>query len=269
MFFQQAKNYYRGRTARPRLIVIHTAEALEKNNTAENIIKYFAGSQAPKASCHYAIDNDSIAQGVREEDTAFAAPGANHDGIQIEHAGYARQTLTEWNDPFSQAMLELSAKLTADLCRRWNIPPVHVTGETLRTGRGICGHVDVNRVYHQSTHTDPGDYFPWEQYIQKVKQHLGTTPAPAFDVEQAARAVIAGKYGNGAQRRAALGANYAAVQARVNQILTGQTPAPAFDVEQAARAVIAGKYGNGAQRRAALGANYAAVQARVNQILGA
>ncbi|XCB31063.1 hypothetical protein RQN30_10755 [Arcanobacterium hippocoleae] len=99
----------------------------------------------------------------------------------------------------------------------------------------------------------------------------GTAPAPApaaFDVEQAARAVIAGKYGNGEQRKAVLGANYAAVQARVNQILNGSAPA-AFDIEQAARAVIAGKYGNGQARKSALGANYAAVQARVNQILGA
>lgn len=48
------------------------------------------------------------------------------------------------------------------------------------------------------------------------------TPAPApVDIEALARAVIRGEYGNGGVRKRMLGANYAAVQARVNQILRG------------------------------------------------
>lgn len=44
-----------------------------------------------------------------------------------------------------------------------------------------------------------------------------------FDVDAAARDVIRGKYGNGAERRAALGDDYAEVQKRVNEILGGKT----------------------------------------------
>ena len=48
------------------------------------------------------------------------------------------------------------------------------------------------------------------------------TPAPApVDIEALARAVIRGDYGNGKDRKRRLGANYAAVQARVNAILRG------------------------------------------------
>ena len=107
---------------------------------------------------------------------------------------------------------------------------------------------------------------------------VGSAPAPApapapaaVDIEGLARAVIRGDYGNGDARRAALGGNYDAVQARVNQILgvgSAPAPAPAVDIEGLARAVIRGDYGNGQARRDALGANYDAVQARVNQILG-
>ncbi|WP_417134882.1 hypothetical protein [Rubneribacter badeniensis] len=43
----------------------------------------------------------------------------------------------------------------------------------------------------------------------------------APDIEALAQAVIRGDYGNGDARRAALGANYDAVQARVNEILLG------------------------------------------------
>lgn len=47
---------------------------------------------------------------------------------------------------------------------------------------------------------------------------------PTGDIEQLARDVIAGKYGNGNARKQALGSKYSEVQARVNQILAGSTP---------------------------------------------
>ena len=84
-----------------------------------------------------------------------------------------------------------------------------------------------------------------------------------------ARAVIRGDYGVGDERRAKLGANYDAVQARVNEMLGAPAApsAPAVDIDALARAVIRGDYGVGDERRVKLGANYDAVQARVNQIL--
>ena len=63
----------------------------------------------------------------------------------------------------------------------------------------------------------------YNEVQSRVNQILsGGAPAPAapaVDIEGLARAVIRGDYGNGADRRARLGANYDAVQARVNQIL--------------------------------------------------
>ena len=52
--------------------------------------------------------------------------------------------------------------------------------------------------------------------------------------------VIAGKYGNGDARRAALGLNYESVQARVNEMLggSGKQKAAAVDIDALARAVI-------------------------------
>lgn len=58
----------------------------------------------------------------------------------------------------------------------------------------------------------------------RVEQILagGNKPAPKpqpVNIDALARAVIRGDYGNGAERQRRLGANYNAVQARVNQIL--------------------------------------------------
>ena len=104
---------------------------------------------------------------------------------------------------------------------------------------------------------------------------VGETSAPSGTVAELARRVIAGEFGNGDARRAALGSRYSEVQAEVNRILAGgsgggaaQAPA-ADDVDDLARRVIAGEFGNGTARKAALGDRYAEVQARVNEMLGA
>ena len=73
------------------------------------------------------------------------------------------------------------------------------------------------------------------------------------DVDTLARETIRGVYGVGAQRRAALGANYAAVQARVNQILGSGAAAPAYRVHVVRRGeCLYGIFGRDWQRVARL-----------------
>jgi N-acetyl-anhydromuramyl-L-alanine amidase AmpD len=174
--FLQARNYTKGRKPGVTidLIVIHTMEAAEKGNTAENVAAWFASPNAPQASAHYNIDHNSIVQSVRDEDTAWHAPGANHNGIGLEHAGYARQTPEDWADPYSIAMLRLSAKLTARLCNKHNIPPVKLSGKELSEGkRGICGHVHCSEAFNKGKgHWDPGPSFPWSHYISWVLEEF-------------------------------------------------------------------------------------------------
>jgi hypothetical protein len=104
-------------------------------------------------------------------------------------------------------------------------------------------------------------------------------PPPSKSVEQLAREVIAGEWGNGSarsQRLAAAGFNPTAVQAEVNRILggggTAQTTAPTrLSIGVLAQQVIAGQWGNGPARRqrlTAAGYDYNAVQAEVNRRLG-
>ena len=102
----------------------------------------------------------------------------------------------------------------------------------------------------------------------KVKEE----PEPAKKtVDELAREVIRGEWGNGSDRRVRLtqaGYDYDAVQNCVNEILTYK-PAKK-SVDELAREVIRGEWGNGSERRVRLtqaGYDYDAVQARVNEIL--
>jgi len=171
--FVQARSYTPASRTAIDLIVIHTMEAPEASTTAEALAAWAAGPQAPRASWHYAIDDDSIVQCVREKDVAWAAPGANKNGIQLEHAGYARQTAEQWCDPFSTRMLARSAMLTAQICRRWTIPVEFVSAAGLLAGRrGITTHAEVTQGpgQGQTTHMDPGPHFPMARYLELVRE---------------------------------------------------------------------------------------------------
>lgn len=168
----RARNYTNtSRTSQAmRLVVIHTMESPEGKTTAEDVAHWAAGSSAPQASWHYAVDNDSIVGCVHEEDVAWAAPGANHDGIQIEMAGRAGQTARQWHDAYSKAELVRAARLVADICKRRGIPPRHLSNTELQSGkRGVVGHVQASQVYRQSDHTDPGAAFPWKGFMADVR----------------------------------------------------------------------------------------------------
>lgn len=94
---------------------------------------------------------------------------------------------------------------------------------------------------------------------------------PGKTVTDLAYEVIAGKWGNGTDRRNKLnnaGYDYNAVQSKVNELLSSKTITKS--VEQLAREVIQGKWGNGTDRKNRLtsaGYNYKAVQNRVNELL--
>lgn len=101
-----------------------------------------------------------------------------------------------------------------------------------------------------------------------------STPTPSKTIDEIAREVISGVYGNGSDRINALiamGYDPGKVQERVNAILK-ENATPSKSIAQVAEDVIAGKYGNGSDRRnklAAEGFDPDAVQAEVNRQLKA
>ena len=158
------------------LIVVHTMEMDEKDDTAESCAQWFRNPGA-RVSAHYSVDNNSIVQSVRDQDVAWHAPGANHDGIGIEHAGRAKQTGRDWSDAYSTAMLERSAVLVGDLCKKYKIPVTWLYAADLKAGkRGITTHDAVSKAFKRGSHWDPGQGFPVERYLALVRARIGGSP---------------------------------------------------------------------------------------------
>ena len=222
--------------------------------------------QTRKASAHYQVEESGkIGRLVWDKDTAWHASNwhANQTSIGIEHANNNVKAMT-----ISQATLEAGAHLVAALCKAYKLGRPQWLKNVFPHQ-----HFAATDCPGQIAHKQRAAYMARAQYWydqmtgHKAPAPAAHTPAAAPNLEALATAVIAGKYGNGAERKRRLGANYSAVQAIVNARLGGKKPAAAPNLEALATAVIAGKYGNGEARKRALGANYSAVQAIVNKRL--
>ena len=120
---------------------------------------------------------------------------------------------------------------------------------------GISGNCDMNYLYNED-----------------IIKETSSTGEDKKSIDELADEVIAGKWGNGTDRKTNLekaGYDYNAVQNRVNEILSKDNKKSTTEV---AKDVIAGEYGNGEERKKKLeaeGYDYDTVQAKVNQLLGA
>ena len=281
----------------PDFIVMHTT-----GGTFAGALSWTLNPTA-QVSYHFIVARDgAITQTVPIENTAWHA-GTNNNGGNVDNrhstipavrerrlnansysVGIGFADLTNHGTPSPQ-QLETAVWLTRhirDEVRRifnFNLPIAR---------SNIVSHDEVTP---RNRNGDPGRNFPFDEIIRRVNGGGSTlaptppTPPSAPSIDELARQVIAGRWGNGADRVHRLtdaGHNASAVQSRVNEILCGgSTPTPvapptppplppAPNLDEIARQVIRGNWGNGAERTrrlTAAGHDAAAVQRRVNELL--
>jgi hypothetical protein len=130
------------------LVVLHIAQG-----SYSGTISWFKNHRS-NVSAHYVVgDKDKVTQCVRNEDVAWHAGhwGYNKRSIGIEHSGYAR------NPRAFKGKYETSAKLSAYLSRRFNIP---VDKDHFVLHRNVPG---VNK-------TCPGYHFDYDRYLRTVRR---------------------------------------------------------------------------------------------------
>lgn len=239
-------NYTKGRSGRN--IEAITLHHMAGRLTAEQCGRIFQ-AKGRYGSSHYGVGYDgSIANYVDEEDTAWTNSNwdSNCKSITIEISDNDNSWYV--NDTTLNAVI----KLVADIAKRRGL-------EILVPGKNLTWHSMFTST------TCPGDYLRSKmQYIADEANKINSEePIKEKTTEELAREVIEGKYGNGEDRKNALGDRYAEVQARVNEILA-PVPEPSVDILDLVRKTIRGDFGNGEDRKSALGSNYDEVQRQVN-----
>lgn len=130
------------------VVVIHTTQGAYAGT-----ISWFQ-NPASQVSAHYVVraSDGDITQMVAHEDTAWHAGNwsYNQRSIGIEHEGFVADPNT-----YTAAQYQASADLTRWLCDNLGIP---------KDRSHIIGHVEVPG----ATHTDPGQYWDWQHYMDLV-----------------------------------------------------------------------------------------------------
>lgn len=227
------------------------------------------------ASANYCIGNDGdIVCNVYEEDRAYTSSSRSNDNQAItvevsncEYGGDWKISDKAWNS---------LVNLAVDVCSRYGFRLVYDgTPNGSLTRHNMFANTSCPGKYLQSR---------FQELADTVNARLDggnvPTPSPATSGsksnEELANEVIAGKWGNGEDRKNRLtqaGYNYSAIQSIVNQKLSGgSTPKPQLKSnETIAQEVINGAWGNGHVRRdrlTAAGYNYDVIQDIVNRKLG-
>lgn len=233
----------------PTRIVVHNTY---NDASAKNEISYMKRNNNA-VSFHYAVDDVEVRQGIPENRNSWNAGDGtngkgNREGISIEIC-YSKSG----GDRFVKAE-QNAVELIVDILKRYNWGIDKVTK-----------HQDYSGKYCPHRTLDLG----WDRFIGMIEDKLN----PKKTIEELAKEVIAGKWGNGADRKKRLtdaGYDYSKVQARVNELVSGKTTTQKKSVDVIAKEVIAGKWGNGQNRKnrlAKAGYNYSEVQKKVNQLL--
>jgi N-acetyl-anhydromuramyl-L-alanine amidase AmpD len=237
-------------------IILHHAAAT--NCTVEDVDRWHKGNGWTCIGYHFFVNKKGEVYRGRKENTVGAhAYGSNTDSIGICAEGnFEKETMPE-------AQKKAIQELVAYLKDKYGISKVQK-------------HRDVNAT------ACPGKNYPFDEIVNytEEKKPIETKPeAPKSttdkkSVDEIAKEVIAGKWGNGNERYEKLtkaGYDYNEVQTKVNEILLGKPIKPkGKSVDELAREVIKGLWGNGNERYEKLtkaGYNYSEVQKRVNQLM--
>ena len=131
---------------------------------------------------------------------------------------------------------------------------------------GYAGDLDLNKAYISSA--------SWNKLAgRRAVSVLAKPTAAKKNINTIAKEVLAGKWGNGQDRKSRLtkaGYDYAKVQAAVNKLVKASQLSSEKVINAVAHEVIAGKWGNGQERidrLKAAGYDSGRVQKRVNELL--
>ncbi|APT85311.1 peptidoglycan recognition protein family protein [Corynebacterium aquilae] len=162
-------------------ICVHTTEN-DAGTPAENVANYQITSES--GSYHVLVDSRGRTLLANTDGWIVWASGnvGNNWLIHISFVARAAWKREKWLE--YPNMLRAGAKVAANRCKLYGIPPVKLTASQLRQKqKGFVGHLETGQAWGGTDHTDPGSGFPWDVFLNMVKEEMNrgdnTPPPPA------------------------------------------------------------------------------------------
>lgn len=177
-------NYRKGRVRSVSVAVVHGTVSKPGPPGAVNTGRYFGRDHGSPSSAHRTVDGGGTAvRSVADDDTAYAAPNANANGLHVELCMLpthdAKAGAAFFASAIGQATLRDAADVLADWCNRYHLPAVWLSPAQLRAGaRGLCDHATVSAAYNPGGHWDVGAGLPVSQLLQLVVAAAHGKPVP-------------------------------------------------------------------------------------------
>lgn len=162
-----------------RYVVLHSTEG----DTAKGAAEYFTHPQSG-GSANLVVDDTVCYRCLGDNVIPWGAPPLNTHGFHIEQAGYAKWSRTEWMA--HEQTIERAAFKAALRCKWYRIPARlldvaalkkdYGDAETkgLAPGGGITTHAVISAAFGLTNHTDPGDSYPLDVFLDHLDRHLAS-----------------------------------------------------------------------------------------------
>lgn len=180
-------------------IVIHSTVSPCAPGMARRIAQYFR-SRTAGGSAHYIVDPGEVVQAVLDSVIAWhAPPNPRSIGVELcdmptlflrrffpggkvpkgtesgevdDHRRAGSLNPIRWMLPNYRAMYRRAARLVAELCLAYDVPPYFRNARQLRRGlRGVTTHAQVSKAWGQSSHWDPGAW-PRRAFMRRVRAEI-------------------------------------------------------------------------------------------------
>ena len=172
--------------------------------------------KSKKASCNYGIGKDGrIGMYVEEKDRSWCSSNAanDHRAITIECASDLKSPY-KINDKVYKSLIELCV----DVCKRNNIKELKWKADKRLIGKVNQQNMTVHRWF--ANKDCPGEYI--YSRLGQIADEVNAQLLTKKSIDQIAREVIQGRWGNGQERKDRLtkaGYDYSAVRKRVNELI--------------------------------------------------